>query len=78
MAADPRLSPTVATNPDMADLHLETGRRNNEIHKVVVSDSLTTDDTAPWTETTTIVRRRTRTRPSPSSKTGRAGTAPTT
>ena len=31
--------------------------RNNEIQKVVVSDSLTEDDTKPWTDTTTIVRR---------------------
>ena len=49
--------PAVAANPEVADIHRETGVRNNEIHKVVVSDSLTADDTAPWTETTTIVRR---------------------
>jgi dihydrofolate reductase len=47
----------VANNPEVADLHRETGQRNNQIHKVVVSDSLTNDDTAPWTETTTIVGR---------------------
>jgi dihydrofolate reductase len=47
----------VAANPDVADIHRETGRRNNEIRKVVVSDSLGDDETAPWTETTTIVRR---------------------
>jgi dihydrofolate reductase len=57
VADDPSVSPAVAGNPEVADLHRETGRRNNEIHKVVVSDSLTADDTAPWTETTTIVRR---------------------
>jgi dihydrofolate reductase len=57
VAASPEVSPAVAANPDVADLHRETGQRNNEIHKVVVSDSLTADDTAPWTETTTIVRR---------------------
>lgn len=57
VAANPEVSPAVAANPAVADIHRETGRRNNEIHKVVVSDSLTTDDTAPWTETTTIVRR---------------------
>jgi len=51
------VSPAVAANPDVADLHRETGQRNNEIQKVVVSDSLTADDTAPWTKTTTIVRR---------------------
>ncbi len=57
VAADPTVSPAVAANPDVADIHRETGQRNNQIGMVVVSDSLTTDDTAPWTETTTIVRR---------------------
>ena len=57
VAENPQLSPAVATNPDVADLHRETGQRNNEIQKVVVSDSLTEDDTAPWTDSTTIVRR---------------------
>ena len=57
VAENPGVSPAVANNPGVADLHRETGQRNNEIHKVVVSDSLTTDDTAPWTDTTTIVRR---------------------
>jgi dihydrofolate reductase len=57
VAEDPGVSPAVASNPKVADLHRETGERNNQIHKVVVSDSLTIDDTAPWTETTTIVGR---------------------
>jgi dihydrofolate reductase len=57
VAADPTASPAVAANPGVADLHRETGQRNNQIHKVVVSDSLTTDDTAPWTQTTTMVPR---------------------
>jgi dihydrofolate reductase len=57
VAADPEVSPAVAANPAVADIHRETGERNNEVHKVVVSDSLTADDTSPWTETTTIVRR---------------------
>jgi dihydrofolate reductase len=57
VAANPKVSPAVAANPEVADIHRETGERNNEIHKVVVSDSLNMDDTAPWTETTTIVRR---------------------
>lgn len=58
VAEDPAVSPAVAVDPDVADLHRETGLRNNEIQKVVVSDSLTEKDTAPWTETTTIVPRR--------------------
>jgi dihydrofolate reductase len=57
VAENPEVSPAVAANPEVADIHRETGQRNNEIHKVVVSDSLTADDTAPWTETTTIVGR---------------------
>ncbi|MBA9002380.1 dihydrofolate reductase family protein [Thermomonospora cellulosilytica] len=57
VAEDPALSPAVAADPTTADLHREIARRNNEIHKVVVSDSLTEADTAPWTDTTTIVRR---------------------
>jgi dihydrofolate reductase len=57
VAEDPGVSPAVANNPDVADLHRQTGLRNNEIPKVVVSDSLTEDDTAPWTDTTTILRR---------------------
>lgn len=57
VAVNPGVSPAVASNPDLADLHRETGQRNNEIQKVVVSDSLTEDDTAPWADTTTIVRR---------------------
>jgi len=57
VAENPEVSPAAANNPDVADLHREIGQRNNEIQKVVVSDSLTADDTAPWTDTTTIVRR---------------------
>jgi dihydrofolate reductase len=57
VAENPEASPAVAVNPAVADLHRETGQRNNEIQKVVVSDSLSEDDTAPWTETTTIVGR---------------------
>jgi dihydrofolate reductase len=57
VADNPEASPAVAANPDVAHIHREIGVRNNEIRKVVVSDSLTADDTAPWTDTTTIERR---------------------
>jgi dihydrofolate reductase len=57
VAENPGVSPAVANNPDVADLHREIGQRNNEMQKVVVSDSLTEQDTAPWADTTTIVRR---------------------
>ena len=45
--------PTVADDPAVQ----ETARRITEMRKVVVSDSLSEADTAPWTATTTIVRR---------------------
>lgn len=51
------MSPAVADHPEQAELHREVGQRNNRIQKVVVSDSLTGAETAPWTETTTVVRR---------------------
>lgn len=57
VAENPAVSPAVADNPDLADLHREIARRNTELRKVVVSDSLSEDDTAPWADTTTIVRR---------------------
>jgi len=57
VAANPEVSPAVAANPDVADLHRETGQRNNDIDKVVVSDNLTPDDTEPWRHNTRIVGR---------------------
>src|SRR5262249_25542420 len=35
VAENPVVSPAVANNPDVADLHRETGQRNNEVQKVV-------------------------------------------
>jgi hypothetical protein len=57
VAEDPSVSPAVAADPAVADLHQEIGRRDNELRKVVVSDTLSNEDTAPWTDTTTIVLR---------------------
>jgi dihydrofolate reductase len=57
VAENPEASPGAAINPDLVDVYREIGQRNNTMRKVVVSDSLTEDDTAPWTDTTTIVRR---------------------
>lgn len=57
IAEDPARSPAVQLDPSTAELHRETAQRNNALHKVVVSDTLTDADTAPWTDTTTIVRR---------------------
>lgn len=57
VAEDPTRSPAVAADASVAELHRETGQRNAAIEKVVVSDTLTEADTAPWTSTTRIVRR---------------------
>lgn len=48
--------PSVADDPDQPPVEREISRLNNAIDKVVVSDSLTDADLAPWTNTT-IVRR---------------------
>ena len=57
IAEDPTRSPAVQLDPSTADLHRETAQRNDAMRKVVVSDTLTAADTAPWTDTTTVVRR---------------------
>ena len=49
--------PGVRDDPDQPELEREISRLNWAVEKVVVSDSLTADDTAPWADTTRIVRR---------------------
>lgn len=49
--------PPMAEDPDARPVHREIGRIENAIEKVVVSDSLTEDDTDPWRSSTRIVRR---------------------
>ncbi len=48
--------PPVADDPSATRINREISRLNNAIAKVVISDSLTTDQTAPWTNTR-IIRR---------------------
>jgi dihydrofolate reductase len=48
--------PPVADDPDARPVVREISRRNNAIDKVVVSDSLTPEQTAPW-HNTRIVKR---------------------
>lgn len=48
--------PTVADDPNAPPLQREISRMNNAIEKVVVSDRLTADQTAPWHDTR-ILRR---------------------
>ena len=48
--------PPVSDDPDATPTQREISERNNAIDKVVVSDSLTADQTAPW-HNTRIVRR---------------------
>jgi hypothetical protein len=44
--------------PDATEDQKEISRRDNAIQKVVVSDTLKEDETAPWSDTTRIVRRK--------------------
>src|SRR5262245_5164050 len=48
--------PPVADDPDVEPVEREISRRNNAIDKVVISDSLTPEQTAPW-HNTRIVKR---------------------
>ena len=49
--------PQMAENPDATPTNREISRLNDAIAKVVVSDSLASEQTAPWRETTRIIRR---------------------
>jgi dihydrofolate reductase len=49
--------PGRADAPEASPAEQEISRLDNAIDKVVVSDSLTEDDTEPWRDTTRIVRR---------------------
>ena len=48
--------PPVADDPDARPVEREISRRDNAIDKVVVSDSLTPDQTAPWNNTRIVKR----------------------
>ncbi len=48
--------PPIADQPDANPVEREISRLDNEIDKVVVSDSLTEDDLAPWTNTRIVPR----------------------
>lgn len=49
--------PTVVDDETQPPVERAISTRNNAIEKVVVSDSLTLDDRAPWTGTTRVVSR---------------------
>lgn len=49
--------PPIKDDESQPEVERAISRRNDEIAKIVVSDSLTDDDTDPWQETTTIVPR---------------------
>jgi dihydrofolate reductase len=49
--------PSVADDPEADDVNREISRRDGELDKVVVSDTLTPEETEPWRETTEIVPR---------------------
>jgi dihydrofolate reductase len=48
--------PPIADDPDAAPVHREISRLDNEIDKVVVSDSLTPEQTEPWRNTRIVTR----------------------
>jgi dihydrofolate reductase len=48
--------PPMADHPEATPTHREISRLENAVDKVVVSDTLTADDTDPWRDTTRIVR----------------------
>lgn len=50
--------PKMADHPDATPDHREISHREDAIEKVVVSDSLTADETEPWRDTTRIICRR--------------------
>ena len=48
--------PSVADDPDATPLQREISRLNDAIEKVVISDTLTSEETAPWHNTSIIGR----------------------
>jgi dihydrofolate reductase len=49
--------PSVADDPNATPLQREISWLNNAIDKVVISDSLSSEETAPWHKNTRIIRR---------------------
>jgi dihydrofolate reductase len=49
--------PPMADSETASPAHRQISRRQNDMDKMVVSDSLTPDETDPWRHNTTIVRR---------------------
>ena len=49
--------PSVADDPNFTPTHWEISRLDNAIDKVVISDSLTREQTEPWQNTTRIISR---------------------
>jgi dihydrofolate reductase len=49
--------PPVADDPAQPEVEREISRRHRELEHLVVSDSLTTEETGPWRQSTRIVRR---------------------
>jgi dihydrofolate reductase len=47
--------PPVADDPNATSIQREISRLNNAIDKVVISDTLTSEETAPWQHNTRII-----------------------
>lgn len=53
-----RFWPPIADHPDATPAQREISRRDNEIDKLVISDTLIADETGAWRDTTRVVPRR--------------------
>ncbi len=49
--------PPLADDEEAPEVEREISRLHNALHKVVISDSTAVDDTAPWSDSTEVVRR---------------------
>jgi dihydrofolate reductase len=49
--------PPLADDPNAPEVEREISRLHNTLDKVVISDSTAPEDTAPWSDTTEVVRR---------------------
>ncbi len=49
--------PPLADDPEAPEVEREISRLYNTLEKIVISDSTASDDTAPWSDNTEVVRR---------------------
>lgn len=66
--------PAVADDPDQPEVERAISRRHRDLEHLVVSDTLTAEETEPWRENTRIVRRDEAHEAIPAAKEGEGGT----